>query len=86
MIERPYRGVVEQRRNRRTRTLISLIDGDQTDEFDTSAGRWQTICEEHGSICSHGSRHLATWFMAYPDEWCERCGDSWASITERTAG
>lgn len=68
-------GIVARRRNRETGTTILLIDSQLTDEFDSFAGRWQTICDEHGTICSHETRAVAESFMAVPSEWCHVCGE-----------
>lgn len=34
---------------------------------------WETICERHGTVCSHRTRALARWFMVTPEAWCEDC-------------
>lgn len=60
------------RRNRRTGTLISVYDGIAAD-MDTTGGRWQTLCEDHDTICSHVTRKLAEWHAAEPAGWCEGC-------------
>src|SRR5581483_3962822 len=65
-------GLREQRPNRQTGTLVSVYDGEAAG-MDTDAGRWQTVCEEHGAICSHSTLALARYFLAAPAEWCEEC-------------
>ena len=52
--------------------LVGVYDGNESD-LDTFAGRWQTVCEHHASICSHKTLALANQFAAAPEEWCEPC-------------
>jgi hypothetical protein len=58
-----------------TETHVGLYDGDSPEDpgLDTDAGRWQTVCEEHGSICSHSSKTIAVSFARSPVDWCEEC-------------
>lgn len=65
-------GLRLQRRNRTTGTLVGLYDGGPAG-LDTEGGRWQTVCEEHGSICSHDTYAVAADFLSHPAEWCEDC-------------
>jgi hypothetical protein len=37
---------------RQTGTTVGFYDGEEAG-MDTSGGRWQTVCEEHGNVCSH---------------------------------
>lgn len=60
------------RKNRRTGTMVSLYDGEKA-FMDVNGGRWQTVCEDHGAICSHDTRKLAETFLSVPDEWREEC-------------
>ena len=58
-----------ERRARATGTLVALVynygaDPDQP---------WETICIDHGGVCSHETRSLATAWLSHPDEWCEDC-------------
>lgn len=41
--------------------------------MDTEAGRWQTVCEEHGTVISHATKRLAREFGPHAEEWCEEC-------------
>jgi hypothetical protein len=34
---------------------------------------WETICCDHGGVCSHETRKVAEAFLSHPDEWCEDC-------------
>jgi hypothetical protein len=62
--------VVQTRRNRQTGTLIDVID--RRDDHD-GGGDWETICVEHGTVCSHETRSLALYFAPSPLDWCETC-------------
>lgn len=75
--------VVSFRRNRRTGTLVSVVDnrdgsfecegyGDEPDAAPEGC-TWATVCEDHGTYVLHASRKLAVWFAPCPDEWCEEC-------------
>lgn len=65
-------GLIERRMCRQTRSLVALYDGHLA-AMDTSAGRWQTVCEAHGSVCSHTSQARARAWMADPVTWCDAC-------------
>lgn len=72
--------VVQERRNRETGTLILVVDRG-LDDFERDLAReqgiewnrWETICADHGTVCSHQTRALAVSFSAVPSEWCEDC-------------
>jgi hypothetical protein len=58
-----------RRRARSTGTEVVLVDrGDYDDGH-----RWETICADHGGVCSHETRKLAEQWLPHPDEWCEDC-------------
>lgn len=65
-------GLVETRRSRQTGHMVSIYDGGPAG-MDTEAGRWQTVCEPHGHIISHGTLKLARHWLADPLGWCEEC-------------
>jgi hypothetical protein len=67
--------VVTERRARATGTTVQLVDrGRYTDCSESEPEhRWETICVEHGGVCSHETRKLAEGWLAHPDEWCEDC-------------
>ena len=67
-----YAGLRQYRQARSTGTHVGVYDGTEAD-MDTSAGRWQTVCEEHGTIISHQTLALARWHAPCPEEWCETC-------------
>ncbi len=62
--------VVIERRNRATGTVVLLVDRGPDDDEDN---RWETICDDHGGVCSHETRRLAEGWLSHPDEWCEDC-------------
>lgn len=63
--------VVVERKAQVTRTHVQLVDRGKSSEW--GDWRWETICVEHGGVCSHETRKLAEQWMAHPDEWCEDC-------------
>lgn len=63
-------GAIQERRNRQTGTLIEVYDRGSDDD---SGGRWETICVDHGTVCSHETRALALRFAPTPLDWCEVC-------------
>jgi hypothetical protein len=65
-------GLRIQRRCRETGHLVGLYDG-ITEGMDTDAGRWQTVCEEHGWIISHEKYSTALSWLSHPLEWCDEC-------------
>jgi hypothetical protein len=73
--ERSFPATFRPRSRRRAR-LVSLFDGEPAG-LDTEAGRWQTVCEEHGTICSHETFARARSFLAASaiSEWCESCAE-----------
>lgn len=67
-----YAGLREWRRNRGTGFMVGIYDGEAAG-MDTAAGRWQTVCEEHDTVCSHTTLALARAHAAEPQNWCEPC-------------
>lgn len=65
-------GIMARRRNRETGTTILLVDRQRSGAPD-DGHRWETICDEHGTVCSHTTRALAEDWMAQPTGWCEDC-------------
>ena len=51
---------------------VGVYDGQEA-HMDTSGGRWQTVCEKHGEVCSHSTLRLAMLFAEQPWQWCEQC-------------
>lgn len=64
--------LVRQSVARSTGATIQLLD--QRDRGDDPENPWETVCVEHGGVCSHTTRELARSFMAAPEEWCAECG------------
>jgi hypothetical protein len=60
------------RRCQHTGTTVTLYDGIAA-ELDTAGGRWQTVCEQHGTICSHQRYREARDLLLHPEEWCADC-------------
>ena len=67
-----YAGLRRWYKNAITGGHVGVYDGRESLD-DTEAGRWQTVCEDHGSICSHATFDIARAFAVVPDEWCEDC-------------
>ena len=65
-------GALISRKCRETGTIVTLYDGILAD-LDTEGGRWQTVCETHGTVVAHNNRTNATNFLSHPKEWCEVC-------------
>lgn len=41
--------------------------------LDVDAGKYATICEEHGGVVHHATLATARQWAPYPDEWCDAC-------------
>ena len=67
-----YAGLRQYRKARSTGTHVGVYDGVEAG-MDTDGGRWQTVCEEHGAICSHETLTLARNHASAPEGWCEAC-------------
>lgn len=67
--------ILVERRARATGTVVQLVDrGTYTDCLeDNPEHRWETICVDHGGVCSHETRKLAEGWLPHPDEWCDDC-------------
>jgi hypothetical protein len=74
------RFIRQQRRARSTGTLISVLDLDSPDSDTLNEGqRWETVCEDHGFVCSHPTLDLARSHAACPEGWCEACAEAIAA-------
>lgn len=62
--------LISRSRSRQTGTVVLLVDRGSDDD---GGGRWETVCDEHGGVCSHETRALAQSFVPVPAEWCEDC-------------
>lgn len=72
VILRDNAGALLSRRCRSTGTVVTLYDGEPA-HLDTEGGRWQTVCEDHGTIVAHRTRRLAELWLSHPEEWCDEC-------------
>jgi len=64
--------VIQTRKTHQTGTVVDLVDRGSNDD---GGGRWETICVDHGTVCSHETRALAVRFAPSPLDWCEVCMD-----------
>jgi len=67
-----YAGCRYATRARSTGTLVLVLDAEPAG-LDPEGGRWNTVCDEHGGVCSHQTLALARAFASCPEEWCEEC-------------
>ena len=65
-------GLVEQRKNRKTGTLVGLYHAEQAGLDSDPEYPWATVCEEHGNLVVHPTLTFARAALSYPD-WCEDC-------------
>jgi hypothetical protein len=61
--------LIQSRKARATGTVVDVVYAPDADP----AQPWETICAEHGGVCSHQTRALAMAWAPHPDEWCEDC-------------
>lgn len=80
-----YAGLRRTYPNALTRDWVGLYDGGPAG-MDTEAGRWQTVCEAHGSICSHDTLCVAIAFAKDAPEWCEDCMDIYYGDERKLVG
>ena len=74
-----YAGLRQYRKTRETGLYVGVYDGEPAG-MDTDGGRWQTVCESHGHVCSHQTFQLALYFAAHPKQWCEICAGTESEI------
>jgi hypothetical protein len=56
-----YAGLRSWTKARQTGTTVGVYDGEEAG-MDTTGGRWQTVCEEHGNVCSHLTlKRISAW-------------------------
>jgi len=63
-------GCVSLSYSRRTGALRGVYRAADQD-LDTDSGKWATICEDHGTICQHGSQAAAR--ATDTDDFCDEC-------------
>lgn len=66
-------GCVEQRRNRATGFVVGIYQTEQAGMETDAETPWATVCEEHHTICCHGTLALARSHAGDPKGWCEAC-------------
>jgi hypothetical protein len=67
-------GELERSKSRVTGTVNSLIDAEESPDFNSEeGGRWITFCNDHGQFVQHTSRSVAHGFRPRSDEWCSVC-------------
>lgn len=76
-----YAGLRRWYPNRITGGHVGVYDGRESQD-DIEAGRWQTVCEDHGTICSHQTLDDALWNGRHPEAHCEDCMSLAAGATE----
>jgi hypothetical protein len=69
---RTYAGFRSATFARSSGAMILVLDGDPAG-MDIEAGRWQTVCDDHGFICSHDTLALARSWASCPEMFCEDC-------------
>jgi hypothetical protein len=73
--------IVSSHRSRITGTQVDIVDNrDGSFDADDDNG-WFTVCTDHGGVCSHPTRKLATAWAPVPNEWCPDCQDDLPSPT-----
>lgn len=65
-------GWVTTRRNRALGVRVTLFRADEAG-LDPAGGPWAVVCDAHGTLSSHQTRHLAESFLAAPWDWCQGC-------------
>lgn len=73
-IMRENAGAVESRVRRQTGRIVTVYRNDEAGmDDDGGAAPYSTVCEPHGTVCSHGSLVLARRHASDPLGWCEPC-------------
>lgn len=63
---------MKTRKNRMTKTLITVGSADEMGLYPEDDCSWFTLCEDHGNLVAHPTRRLADAHAAQP-YWCEDC-------------
>ena len=71
--EHKMANIVQERTVRQTGTTVLVIDN--RDKQFSADGKWLTLCDDHGGICSHDTRKLAAAWASDPEGWCPYCQD-----------
>ena len=65
-------GCVQLRRSKRTGTMVGIYHTAQAEMDDDPKNPWVTVCEDHGTFCTHAALRDAREHA--PDvDWCEAC-------------
>jgi hypothetical protein len=64
--------VVSCHKSQTTGTIVEIVDN-RDGSFDCGDLPWFTVCVDHGGVCSHPTRALATDWGPRPDQWCPDC-------------
>lgn len=78
-------GLIRSSKVKATGFYASVYDGKLAD-MDTDSGRWQTVCEQHGTVVSHRTKKLALSHRTDVAGWCEQCRaevEHWAQINQQ---
>lgn len=67
-----YAGLRAWRKNRETGNFVAVYDG-EAQGMDTEGGRWQTVCDPHGTILNHETLKVAISWVSEAADWCEAC-------------
>jgi hypothetical protein len=65
--------ILEQRRNRKTKTVVTLCRRRFSLYPWLRAWHYELECTEHGELKSFATKARAKAMMAHPDEWCSEC-------------
>lgn len=69
-------GCVEQRRSRKTGTLVGLYHGLQSGIEADPELPWVTVCEEHSTLVCHETLALARMTLPDPASFCDECREA----------
>lgn len=73
--------IVQEAKNRQTKTIVQVLDHRDRDDL-TPEEKWETVCCDHGTTCSHHSKSAAVSFAASPADWCGLCDAQLNGVTE----
>lgn len=65
----PAETILVERKCHATGTVVALMYSYEADPVQP----WETVCTDHGGVCSHETRQVAKAWLSHPDEWCEYC-------------
>ncbi len=68
-----HAGIVAYRKARSTGTRVGLYHAEEAGLDSDPDMPWVTVCEDHSSMITHGTRRLAEQALSHPEDWCEPC-------------